>query len=108
MVVVNPDDEKLVARVPMGRKVDGVAFDPGSQMVFSSNGAGTLTVIHQDTPDRYTAIDTVQTMRGARTMAVDPSTHRIYLVGADFLPSAKGEKKLKVKPGSAVVLVVGK
>jgi hypothetical protein len=47
-------------------------------------------------------------MRGARKMAVDPSTHRIYLVGADFLPIAKGEQKLKVKPGSAMVMVVGK
>ncbi|MDP9159609.1 MAG: YncE family protein, partial [Acidobacteriota bacterium] len=85
-----------------------MAFDPSSQMVFSSNGVGTLSVIHEDSPDQFRVVDTVVTKRGARTIALDPKTHVIYLVTGEFLPVAQNEKKPKAKPGSVVLLVVGK
>jgi DNA-binding beta-propeller fold protein YncE len=77
---------KLIATVPIGAGVDANAFDPGTQDAFSSNGDGTLTVVHEDTPDRFHVAQTVTTMSGARTMALNPRTHRIYTVSAKFGP----------------------
>lgn len=87
MMVVDADRGRVVATVPIGAGPDAAAFDPATQLVFSSNGAdGTLTVVHEDAPDRYRVVQTVATQRGARTMALDPSTHRVYVVTADFGP----------------------
>ncbi len=77
--VSNITTGKLVTTVPIGGGVDGAAFDPATQLVFASNGDGTLTVIHEDTPDKYTVLETVLTGVRAKTMALDPATHRIYL-----------------------------
>ena len=78
---------KLITTVPIGAGVDAAAFDPGTQLAFSSNGDGTLTVVHEDAPDKFTVIANVPTRRGARTMALDERTHRVYLVTADFEPA---------------------
>src|SRR5438067_3168402 len=73
---------KLVTTVPIGSGVDAAAYDPALGLAFASNGEGTLTVVHQDTPDRYRVVQTVHTMSGARTMGLDPRTHRVYPVAA--------------------------
>jgi DNA-binding beta-propeller fold protein YncE len=87
MAVTDSTSGKPVARVAIGDGPDAAAFDPDLGFVFSSNGAdGTLTVIHQETPDTYRVIATVQTQQSARTMALDPATHRIYLASARFGP----------------------
>lgn len=78
---------KLITTVPIGAGVDAAAFDPGTQLAFSSNGDGTLTVVHEDAPDKFTVVANVPTRRGARTMALDERTHRVYLVTADFEPA---------------------
>jgi YVTN family beta-propeller protein len=71
---------KIVASVPIGTGTDATAFDPGTQLAFSSCGDGTVTIAHEDSPDKLTVVQTLTTARGARTMTVDSKTHRIYLV----------------------------
>ncbi len=85
MLVLDGVTGRPVARVAIGDGSDGAAFDPDLGFVFSANGAdGTLTVIHQDSPDGYRVLATVQTQRGARTLVLDAATHRIYLPTARF------------------------
>jgi DNA-binding beta-propeller fold protein YncE len=74
---------RLIATVPIGRGVDGNAFDPATGLAFSSNGEGTLTVVQEDSPSAFHRVATVATRQGARTMALDPRTHRIFTVTGD-------------------------
>jgi YVTN family beta-propeller protein len=96
-----------VTTVPIGSGTDGARFDPATGDVFSSNGEGSLTVIHEDAPDHYTVVQTVPTMPGARTLELDLKTHRIYTASAQFGKAAAGERRAPVVPGSFAVLVVG-
>jgi hypothetical protein len=107
-VVVNADTGKVIAKLTIGDGVDANAFDPGTDYAFASNGDGTLTVIHEDSPDKFTVIDNVPTKKSARTMGLDLKTHNIFLPAADFDPPAPGERRGKMKPGSFVILVVAK
>jgi hypothetical protein len=108
MAVVNADAGNVIATVTIGDGVDANAFDPAADYAFSSNGDGTLTVVHEDSPDKLTVIDNVPTKKSARTMGLDLKTHNIFLPAADFDPPAPGERRGKMKPGSFVILVVGK
>jgi hypothetical protein len=108
MAVINADDGKIVATVPIGDGVDANAFDPETNFAFASTGDGNLTVAHEDGPDKYTTVATVPTKKSARTMGLDLKTHRIFLPAADFDPPAPGERRGKMKPGSFVVLVVSR
>src|SRR6267143_2083435 len=108
MAVVNADTGKVVATPTIGEGVDASAFEPATQLVFASNGEGTLTVVHEDSPDKYTVVENVPTKRSARTMGLDLKTHNIFLPAADFDPPAPGERRGKMKPGSFVIVVVGK
>ncbi|MBS0375835.1 MAG: YncE family protein [Proteobacteria bacterium] len=88
MAVTDGESGRAVARLPIGDGPDGAEYDPARHLVFSSNGAdGTLTVIRQLPGDRYVAGGTLPTARGARTMTLDPATHRLYLVTAEFGPA---------------------
>jgi DNA-binding beta-propeller fold protein YncE len=112
MEVVDADSGRVVATVPIGQGVDANRFDPGTQLAFSSNGDGTLTVVHEDSPDKYTVVENAQTERGARTMALDPKTHRVYLVTAEFgpMPPAQPGQRFRrppMIPGSFTLLVFG-
>jgi DNA-binding beta-propeller fold protein YncE len=83
MAVMDADSGKLVANLPIGAGVDATAFAPKSSLAFSSNGEdGTLTVIHEDSPDKFTVVANVPTEEGARTMALDPDSGTVYLVSA--------------------------
>jgi len=86
MAIVDADGGKVVATVPTGDGTDAAGFDPATKLAFASNGEGTLTVVHEDTPDSAHVVQTVTTQRGARTMALDPQTHIVYEVTADFGP----------------------
>lgn len=98
---------KLVGTAPIGRGVDATRFDPGTQLAFASNGDGTLTVIHEDSPDKYTVVQTVTTMDGARTMELDPVTHTLYTVSAEFGPRpSTGRGRPPVKPGTFTLLTL--
>src|SRR5712671_1164093 len=84
------------------------AFDPSSNYFFASCGDGNLTVIHEDSADKYTVVENVPTKKTARTMGFDLKTHKIFLPSAEFEPPAPGERRGKMKPGTFAILVVGK
>jgi DNA-binding beta-propeller fold protein YncE len=112
MAVTNTATHRVVATVAIGQGADGAAFDPSARMAFSSNGDGTMTVVHQDAADRYTVVQTLPTQRGARTIALDPSTHRVYTVTAELgtAPAATADNprpRRPVLPGTFVLLTIG-
>jgi DNA-binding beta-propeller fold protein YncE len=98
---------KVVATVPIGAGVDGAAFDAASGNAFASNADGTLTVIHQDSPDQYRFVENVPTPPGSRNMGLDPTNHRLFLASAKFGPApAGGRRRGPVLPGSFTLLVI--
>ena len=86
MAITDGKSGKQIAKIPIGAGVDACAFDPGTQLAFSSNGEGNITVIHEDSPTKFSVVQTVDTQRGARTMTLDPKTHKLYTVTAEFGP----------------------
>ncbi len=111
MAVSDYKNVKVITTVPIGRGVDGAGYDPVKRDVYASNVDGTLTVIHQDSPDSYHVVESVQTAQGARNMGLDPASHRIYVVAAKFGPipdstAANPRRRPPVIPGSFFVLVV--
>jgi YVTN family beta-propeller protein len=94
MAVMNGDTGQVTTTLPMGDHVDATSFDPETRLIFNSNGEGTVTVIHQDAPDKYSIAETVKTLPRAKTSALDPKTHQLFLSTAES--------------GQFEVLVVGK
>src|SRR5258706_3609054 len=79
-VVIDPDTGKVVATISNGTRVDALGWDPSKKLIYIPNGGeGNVTVVHQDSPDKYTTVATVDTFAGAKTIAVDPATHNVYL-----------------------------
>jgi hypothetical protein len=109
MAVSDYQAGRLVATVAIGAGVDGAGYDVASADAFASNADGTLTVIHQDSPDRYHVLETVQTPIGSRNMGLDPVNHRIYLVSGKFgsVP-AGGRGRGPVLPGSFALITIEK
>jgi hypothetical protein len=107
MVMLDSTNGKVVAHVPIGAGVDANCFDPGTQLAFASCGDGTVTIAHEDGPDKLTVVQTLTTEKGAKTMTLDPTTHRIYLGAAKFEPATPGQRRPAVIPGSFRVLVYG-
>jgi YVTN family beta-propeller protein len=87
MIVVDADNGNVIASLPIGDRVDGCAFDPGTGLAFSSNGEGTVTVVREESPAKFSMLETVATQIGARTITVDPKTHTLYLPTAEFGPA---------------------
>lgn len=113
MVIMDAGNGHVITTVPIGSRVDGLGFDPESGLVFSSNGEGTLTVVRQESADKYTVLENVATKAGARTMALDPKSHRIYTMTADFGPAPAPtpdhpHPRPTILPGSFVLLTIGK
>jgi len=106
LIVLNADNGKVVATPAIGNGCDGTAFDPGLNYVYSSNGDGTLTIIREISKDKFDVVENVRTKRGARTLAVDPLTHTVYLPTADFGAAVTGQRRPPMTPGSFQVLVV--
>jgi YVTN family beta-propeller protein len=108
MSILDLSTGRSVATISIGAFVDGAEFDADSQNAFSANGEGTLTVVHEDDPEHFTVAQTLATARGARTVALDASRHRLYLPTGRFAPaaSAKAEPEGPILPGSFFVLVV--
>jgi YVTN family beta-propeller protein len=112
MVVVDAASGRVVATLPIGRHPDAAAFDPALKMAFSSNGGdGTLTVVHEDDPDHYHVTQNVPTQAGARTLALESGSHRVYLATATLgkPPAPTGQAphpKAKVVAGTFTVLLV--
>ena len=113
MAVTDIPTFKVIATPKIGQGPDAAAFDPGTGLAFSSNGASSTLSIVKQVNGSYQTVDTVNTERGARTMALDPQTHKIFLLAAEFGPAPppkEGQKKGRapVIPDSFHVLVVGK
>ena len=106
------DSGKVVATVPIGMGVDGAGYDPATGDVFAANADGTLTVIHQDDPNKYRVVQTVKTPQGSRNMTFDPTTHQLYVAAAGFgaAPEAAGGRRGRppVLPGTFSLLVIEK
>jgi DNA-binding beta-propeller fold protein YncE len=83
LVMLDTLTGKVTASVPIGTGVDAIAFDPATELVFCANSDGTVTIAHEDAPDKLSVVQTLQTERNARIMALDPKTHRIYLANTD-------------------------
>jgi YVTN family beta-propeller protein len=110
MMVLDAKSGNIVKEVESGKLADAADFDAKEGLVYSSNGEGSLTVVHQDTPDTYTVQAKVSTMKGAKTMAVDHKTHRVYLASAQYspAPAATAENphpRPAIVPGSVKILV---
>lgn len=117
MAIVDTESGKVVATAPIGQGVDATAFDPTSACAYASNGDGTLTIIHEDDPATFKVLENVATQRSAKTMALDPKTHEVFLGAAKFeaqpeakegAPEGGRRQRPKMIPGSFVILVVGK
>src|SRR6266404_4504100 len=111
MVVVNADTGKVVTTLPIGAGTDAAGFDPETGFAFSSNGEGTLTVVHEDSADKFSVVDTVPTQVRARTMALDTKTHQVFLVTAQFgaPPAATAQQprpRAPMVPGSFTLLTM--
>jgi DNA-binding beta-propeller fold protein YncE len=107
MAISDYDAGKIVATVPIGSGVDGAGYDPESRDAFASNGDGTLTVIHQNSPDQYQVTQTLQTVEGSRNMGLDPTNHRVFIASGKFGPAPQGSRRRPVLPDSFSLLVVG-
>jgi len=113
LAVVDSDTGAVVATPEIGADPDGDAFDPASGLIFTSNMGGTLSVLHEDSPDAYTLVQTVPTAFGARTIAWDAKTGRVFLATAKFFPAQaptadNPNPRRRGQPGSFEVLVVGR
>lgn len=114
MVVVNADNGQVVGNVPIGQGADGAAFDPETGFAFSTNGSdGTLTVVHEDSPGKFSVVENVPTLRRARTIALDSKTHQVYTITAEYgaAPAPTTEQprpRAPMVPGSFTLLVLGR
>jgi DNA-binding beta-propeller fold protein YncE len=105
MFVVDARTGAILDKVPTGAGTDAAAFDSDRKLAFSSNGEGTLTVVRQGKGGKYEVVENDSTQRGARTMALDPRTHRIFTVTAELGPPAEGQRRPSIKPGTFMLLV---
>jgi DNA-binding beta-propeller fold protein YncE len=113
LVVTDAKTGRQVAVLPTGKGTDGAVFDPSTNNIIVSNGSGTFTVIHEDTPDKYTVVANVPTARGARTIALDPRTHHLFTATADYGPvpaptTENPRPRTSIVPGTFRVLEYGK
>jgi DNA-binding beta-propeller fold protein YncE len=106
LIVMDAITGKVVSSLPIGDECDAVGFDKKLKRVYSSNGDGTLTVIEEKSPETFEVIQNLKTKTGARTQAVDQTTHRIYLPTGDFAPKKQGDFRPSIIPGTFQVLVV--
>lgn len=106
MAVSDYEAGKVITTLPIGSGVDGAGYDPGSGDAFASAADGTLTVIHEDSPNSYRVAQTIKTPEGSRNMGVDPTTHRVFVVSAKFGPAPGGRGRPPVLPGTFALMVI--
>jgi len=109
LAVMDSTNGKVITTVPIGDHVDAVAFDADNQLIFASNGEGTVSVVRQKSPTEYESLGSIQTQRGAKTMAYDPKSKRLFLSTAEMesAPAANGQRaRMRPKPGTFTLLVV--
>src|SRR4029077_5297398 len=111
MAISDANHGALVTTVPIGQGVDACRFDADTQLAFASNGDGTLTVIHEDTPGSFTVVANVATKRGARTMALAPTPPRVFTATPDSAPppapsAQQPRPRPRIVPGTFTLLVL--
>jgi YVTN family beta-propeller protein len=109
MIVVDTETGAVVASLPIGDRTDGCAFDPGTGFAFASNGDGTVTVVREDSPSKFTVVENAASQAGARTITVDPGSHAIYLPTASFGPAPaptpeRPRPRPSIVPNSFIIL----
>ena len=113
MIILDSDNGKIVAQVPIGKRVDGVVFDPSTKQAICSNGEGSITVVQEVSANEFKAVETVKTEVGARTIAIDPKTHHVFVSTAQYgeTPAATTENprpRPKIVPGTFMILELGR
>jgi YVTN family beta-propeller protein len=112
MAVVNADNGKVLTTLPIGDGVDAAAYDEETGLVFASCGEGVLTVLREESPDKFSVAENVPTQKGARTLALDSKTHNVFLATAQFGPTPPATPENphphNILPNSFAILVVGK
>ena len=113
MIILNSDNGQIVAQVPIGKRVDGVVFDPSTKLAYSSNGEGSISIVQEVSANEFKLVETVKTEVGARTIAFDPKTHHVFVSTAQYgeTPAATTENprpRPKVVPGTFMILELGK
>jgi hypothetical protein len=107
MSAINADNGKIVAKLPIGSNVDSAAFDPETKLIFFPDGDGKVTIIHEDSADKYSLVENVETQKGARTIALDVKSHRIFLPTAEYGEKRAVTDRAYIKPGTFTVLMMG-
>ena len=108
LAVMDARTGKVISNLPIGDECDAVGFDVKLRTVYSSNGDGTLTIIKEQAADKFTVAQNLKTKKGARTIAVDQVTHKLYLPTGEFAPKKAGDFRPSIIPGTFQVLVVSK
>ena len=109
LLVVDATNGNIVDKLPIGDGCDGVAFDASNKNIYTSNGEGTMTVIHENNANKFTVLENIATKKSARTITLDKQSHLIYLPAAEYEAPEPGQKgRPKMKPGTFQILVVGK
>jgi DNA-binding beta-propeller fold protein YncE len=105
MVVTDAETGKIITTLPIGDRCDGVAFDPEKKRAYASNGEGSITVVQEDNGNSFKVLETVPSQPGAKTIAIDKTSHHLYLTTAEYetAPSATNRRP-PVKPNSFVIL----
>ena len=103
MVVVDSETGKIITTLPTGEKTDGAAFDPSLKCAYSSNGAGTVTVVKEENKDTFAVLENIPTLKGAKTIAVNKKTHHIFLPAAEY-ETTPGVEKPKLLTGTFIIL----
>jgi DNA-binding beta-propeller fold protein YncE len=109
LAIMDTSNGKVITTLPIGERVDAVAFDAENNLIFASNGDGTVSVVHQKGPNQYESVGDIRTQQSAKTMAFDSKTKRLFLSAAEMEPASNpnGQRsRMRPKPGSFTVLVV--
>ena len=111
MIVLDADNGKVVSKLTIGDRVDGVSYDPALKRIYSSNGEGTMTVVQEENKDTFKVLENFPTQKGAKTITINPKTHKLYLSTAEFdaTPAATTENprpRPPVKPNTFIILEI--
>jgi YVTN family beta-propeller protein len=105
MVVTDAETGKIITTLPIGDRCDGVAFDPEKKRAYASNGEGSMTVVQEENSNSFKVLETVNTQPGAKTIAINKTTHHLYLTTAEYeTPPTASNRRPPVKPNSFVIL----
>jgi DNA-binding beta-propeller fold protein YncE len=107
LIMMDADSGKILQSLPISDGADTNVFDPASGMLFTSTRAGKVHIFHEDSADKLSQVETIDTEYGAKTMAMDPKTHNLFLSTSDFGPPSGPKGRRPAIPGTAHLLIYG-